>query len=693
MPYYSFGSVQPERGDLVFVENNGNLNYGNVYGFDHVGIVYGVDSSYIYTVEGNDGNTVTYNRYSTSNGYDIDKENAYIAWIGKPNYSGSQPVIVPTGTISEKLASILSEYPDGSSWTTTFDGSRKSYGFAGLVVYKLFGNSTVSGKTYRWWTYAGVSTSGMQAIGSIDTCSEGNVRDLLLQARPGDVLQYDQGGASGTQFSMIVYSLANSGANIYDCNFNGDSIVRLHHMSYAELAQFQSAGPKGKLTLLRSDNYDSIDPPVQKSIFDLNGYLDNKLTWGNIDGFGTVDVYINGVLAASAVSDYCEELPVGTAYEIRNIQALAGHAYSGVYSGSLSGTIGRERVEVLLSFNSLVYLNMDGFLDGVANCRLNEYGVADVYINGNLVASSWDDYWEAWPVGTTYEIKNIVAKDGYHYDGVYSGSLSGTIGTERVDVVLQFSTLQNFTVNYNANGGTGAPGAQTKTQGANLTLSSVKPSRANSSAGSYTVTLNANGGSVSPTSLSAARTTSYTFKNWNTASNGSGTSYAPGATYSTDANLTLYAQWNSSTSTAAVTLPTPTRSGRAFKGWAASSSAGSGVIGSYTPTGNVTLYAVWAGPDQTAPDFILPAALTTIETEAFAGGAFSYVKLSENVTAIQSRAFADCPKLRYIYIPEATTTIAKDAFSGVSGLTIFGASGSYAEFFAQRSGYTFVAAD
>ena len=245
-----------------------------------------------------------------------------------------------------------------------------------------------------------------------------------------------------------------------------------------------------------------------------------------------------------------------------------------------------------------------------------------------------------------------------------------------------------FTVSYNANGGTGAPAAQTKEPGVALTLSDIVPTRANTSAGSYTVTLNANGGSMRSTSLNAARTTSYTFKNWNTAADGSGTSYAPGAAYSTDADVTLYAQWNSSTSTAAVKLPTPTRSGYAFKGWGKSSTSTSGVTGSYTPTGDVTLYAIWQ-----SADFILPDSLTTIEAEAFEGGAFRYVQLPEGAIMIGSRAFADCPSLAYIYIPEETGTIAVDAFSGVSGLTILGRSGSYAEFYAQRNGIAFVAVE
>ena len=150
-----------------------------------------------------------------------------------------------------------------------------------------------------------------------------------------------------------------------------------------------------------------------------------------------------------------------------------------------------------------------------------------------------------------------------------------------------------YTVSYNANGGTGAPANQTKTHGVALTLSSTKPTRANASAGSYTVTLNANGGSVSTSSLTAARTTSYSFKNWNTAQNGSGTSYNSGASYTANAAATLYAQWNSNTTTAAVTLPTPTRDGYSFQGWATSNSATSGTTGSYTPSTDVTLYAIW----------------------------------------------------------------------------------------------------
>ena len=80
---------------------------------------------------------------------------------------------------------------------------------------------------------------------------------------------------------------------------------------------------------------------------------------------------------------------------------------------------------------------------------------------------------------------------------------------------------------------------------------------------------------------------------------------------------------------------------------------------------DTTLYAKWVQPDFVMPDF-----LTEIEEEAFAGCAFTFVKLSENTAVVGPRAFADCPNLKYIYIP-AETTVDPTAFENVEGLTVF----------------------
>ena len=56
------------------------------------------------------------------------------------------------------------------------------------------------------------------------------------------------------------------------------------------------------------------------------------------------------------------------------------------------------------------------------------------------------------------------------------------------------------------------------------------------------------------------------------------------------------------------------------------------------------------------------------------------------MTAIESRAFADCSMLVYIEIPESVTDIADDAFSGSDNVTIGCKQGSAAFKFAEKYG-------
>lgn len=158
---------------------------------------------------------------------------------------------------------------------------------------------------------------------------------------------------------------------------------------------------------------------------------------------------------------------------------------------------------------------------------------------------------------------------------------------------ISISANASYAVEYNANGGSGAPAAQTKWYGVALTLSSTKPTR-----------------------------TGYTFVGWNTSSTATTSAYAAGATYSTNAALNLYAIWkktitlaydanggesppssqsatiyNATTSTS-FTAPTtkPTRAGFIFRGWGTTADA---TTVAYNPgdtitlSDNATLYAVW----------------------------------------------------------------------------------------------------
>lgn len=160
--------------------------------------------------------------------------------------------------------------------------------------------------------------------------------------------------------------------------------------------------------------------------------------------------------------------------------------------------------------------------------------------------------------------------------------------TMYVNTSFSVPKLSSYTISYNANGGSGAPSAQTKWYGKSLTLSSTKPTR-----------------------------TGYTFQGWSTA-NDSSVEYAAGASYSANAAATLYAVWKANTYTVSynanggtgapgnqtktygttlkLSTTKPTRANYNFLGWATSAAATSATHaagGNYTANSAVTLYAVW----------------------------------------------------------------------------------------------------
>ena len=116
------------------------------------------------------------------------------------------------------------------------------------------------------------------------------------------------------------------------------------------------------------------------------------------------------------------------------------------------------------------------------------------------------------------------SRTGYEFNGWYNSDInSGTLyqpGQTVHDLPDQAVTwyaswtANTFTVTYNANYGTGAPAAQTKVYDIDLTLSSTQPTRENC-----------------------------IFLGWGTAPLATTVAYAPGATYSANASITLYAMW------------------------------------------------------------------------------------------------------------------------------------------------------
>lgn len=244
------------------------------------------------------------------------------------------------------------------------------------------------------------------------------------------------------------------------------------------------------------------------------------------------------------------------------------------------------------------------------------------------------------------------AKNTYYYLVLYSKSNSDMYYTT-VDGLQPSATCATvattYTVSYNANGGTGAPGNQTKTHGETLTLSTTKPTKANGSntvSGSFVITGDANGGvfSNSATTTTITATTStpqtikYTFSKWK---DSNGNEYSAGGSYTTNASTTMTAQYTSTTTNGTTSytnnaisaLAKPTRANSTvatytitfdsnggsscsnksadktrvftFSGWATSASATS-ANASATYTAKTTVYAYWTHTDSTGT-ITLPA--------------------------------------------------------------------------------------
>ncbi len=89
-------------------------------------------------------------------------------------------------------------------------------------------------------------------------------------------------------------------------------------------------------------------------------------------------------------------------------------------------------------------------------------------------------------------------------------------------------------------------------------------------------------------------------------------------------------------------------------------------------------------------DGVIPYRTKTIEAQAFANTDFTVVEIPETVTAIGSKAFADCKALTTVIFYTDNASIAADAFSGCGSLTIYAPAGSTAQTLAEANGWTFI---
>lgn len=244
--------------------------------------------------------------------------------------------------------------------------------------------------------------------------------------------------------------------------------------------------------------------------------------------------------------------------------------------------------------NTLYYNNSHEALSGGATASRGSFPIYTNVATGDGWSTSNQVKLASY---TTSHTRGTSASTRYLYAKLKDVDRVG--GTMSVSKTVSIPALAKYTVTYNMNGGSGGPANQTKYYGKALTLSSTKPTRSG-----------------------------YTFVGWGKSASDTSVDYAAGASYTTNAAITLYAIWkktitltydmNGGTGTIASQSATvynattsktftlsstkPIKTGHSFLGWSKTSTATSA---SYTAGGTCslsasdTLYAVWKANEYT----------------------------------------------------------------------------------------------
>ena len=210
----------------------------------------------------------------------------------------------------------------------------------------------------------------------------------------------------------------------------------------------------------------------------------------------------------------------------RDVEDIYGHhhnhqAAAAVYDYNVSRPTGASPwfIPTMGQWN-LVAQGLTGSTADISTTDNPDYTFSNLSAKLTVAGASglaWAAYWSSTEVDGSNMWVFDIGGIGEGRNGSWALSLPKTWSSAefvRPFFAFEDATDAIYTISYNANDGSGAPSAQTKDGGIDLSLSGAVPTRAG-----------------------------YVFKGWNTAADGSGTSYASGATFTGNVDTTLYAQW------------------------------------------------------------------------------------------------------------------------------------------------------
>ncbi len=411
--------------------------------------------------------------------------------------------------------------------------------------------------------------------------------------------------------------------------------------------------------------------PTKPGYTFIGWYEDSALTdsWTFSSDTVTEDVNLHARWQANSDTPYREE------YWLQNLTGT-GYTQDAAAAEDREGTTGDFVTATTKSFTGFSENTspttgrvVTGTIAGNGSLVLKRYYDRDTYTvtfesnGGSSIASTTGVRY-----GATISEPATPTRSGYDFIGWFEDAGltdSWTFASDTVDEnkTLYAKWLQVYTISYDANGATSGttPASQEKRHGLDISLAADP--------GDY-------------------EKDDKIFYGWNTSADGSGTDYAAGATYSADADLTLYVKWEIDYSSqytfetysdrieilyylgsdTEITVPSSIN-GKPVTALKANTFNNKRTITSITLPDSLTYIGERVFQYCTAlTSIVIPDNVTTIGEQAFGScTSLSSVTLSDNLETIGYAAFHTCTALLNITLPDSVTTIESLAF-GKSGL-------------------------
>ncbi|MBQ9437790.1 MAG: leucine-rich repeat protein, partial [Lachnospiraceae bacterium] len=169
-------------------------------------------------------------------------------------------------SISAKFNAVMQQFPAGSVWTGSWNGTTQCFGFARMVFSKIFGcempSCYLGNARYKYANENNVSLIGQLSGNGVNSAS---VQSLMAQGKTGDVIQAS--GAKYGQHTMVFAALEEDGVRVYDCNAHlsqeePDCMIHYWVVKYSTFADWYGTGSdatgENGISLYRALNYGEI---------------------------------------------------------------------------------------------------------------------------------------------------------------------------------------------------------------------------------------------------------------------------------------------------------------------------------------------------------------------------------------------------------------------------------------------------